>query len=188
MPWHNGGVDIPFPLANKGVPGYDKDVVSDFLASAKQAFEGAETGLTSADIRHTVFPLVRSGGVNTKAVDEALWRLEEAFADKERLEETAELGEEEYYSSVRARAQEILDRAARPAGEKFRTVSVIRPGYHRGDVDELCEGIALYFQQQNPLSVAAVRTASLRTSLGGYDEAQVDTLLNDTVSVMLAVR
>lgn len=181
-------MDIPFPLADKGVPGYDKDVVAVFLARAKEAFEGSDSSLTSADIRQTMFPLVSTGGVNTKAVDEALWRLEEAFADKERLSATAALGDEEYYASIRARAQEILDRSARPAGEKFRTVTVIRPGYHRGDVDALCDGIALYFQQQNPLSVSAVRTASLRTSLGGYDEAQVDALLNDTIAVMLAVR
>lgn len=181
-------MDIPFPLSDKGVPGYEKDVVSVFLVRAKEAFEGSDSGLTSADIRHTVFPLVNAGGVNTKAVDEALWRLEEAFADKERLDATAAIGEEEYYASIRERAQEILDRSARPAGEKFRTVAVIRPGYHRGDVDTLCDGIALYFQQQNPMSVAAVRTASVRTTLGGYDEAQVDAMLNDTIAVMLAVR
>jgi DivIVA domain-containing protein len=181
-------VDTPFPLADKGVPGYDKDQVSAFLARAKEAFEGEESTLTSADIRQTVFPLVKSGGVTTRAVDEALWRLEEAFADKERLTATAEVGEEAYFASIRERAQEILDRAARPAGEKFRTVSIIRPGYHQGDVDELCDGIARYFQQQHALSVAAVRTASMRTSLGGYDEAQVDALLHDTIAVMLAVR
>lgn len=181
-------MDTPFPLADKGVPGYDKDQVSAFLARAKEAFEGVDTSVTAADIRNTVFPLVNVGGVNTRAVDEALWRLEEAFSDKERQSATAVQGEEEYFASVRAHAQEILDRAARPAGEKFRTVSVLRPGYHRGDVDTLCDGIALYFQQQNSLSVAAVRTASLRTTLGGYDEAQVDALLNDTIAVMLAVR
>lgn len=181
-------MDIPFPLADKGVAGYDTEQVSSFLARAKEVFEGAEGSLTSADIRHTVFPLVKAGGVSTKAVDEALWRLEEAFADKERVTASADQGEEAYFASVRARAQEILDRASRPSGEKFRTVAVIRPGYHRGDTDELCESVAQYFQQQNALSVASVRTASLRTSLGGYDEIQVDALLNDTVAVMLAVR
>jgi DivIVA domain-containing protein len=186
--WHNGGVDTPFPLAEKGVPGYDKDQVSAFLARAKEVFEGSGTSLSSSDIRATVFPLVSSDGFNTRAVDEALWRLEEAFADKERLEATKEQGEEEYYRGIRERAQEILDRVARPSGEKFRGVTLIRPGYHRGDVDELCDRVALYFQQQQSLSVAAVRTASFRTALGGYDEAQVDALLDHTISVMLAVR
>lgn len=181
-------MDTPFPIADKGVPGYDKDQVTAFLERAKNVFEGSEAGLTSSDIRSTVFPLVKDAGFNTKAVDEALWRLEEAFADKERVESTAEKGEEGYFREIRERAQEILDRSSRPHGEKFRTVSLVQPGYHRGDVDSLCDDIAQYFQQQQVLSVASVRTATFRTSLAGYDERQVDALLDDTIAVMLAVR
>jgi len=55
-------------------------------------------------------------------------------------------------------------------------------------VDVLCGLIARYFQQEEPLSVAAVRKQDFRTTLGGYDEAQVDVLLDETLSVMLAVR
>ena len=181
-------MDTPFPRAEKGTPGYDPEVVTEFLDRAKRVFEGTEDGITSSDIRHKVFPLVSKDGVQTKAVDEALWRLEEAFADKERLVDTENVGEETYYAGVRERAQEILDRVARPSKAKFRTVSKIRPGYHPGDVDDLCDQIGSYFQQQEALSVTAVRRGSFRTMLGGYDEKQVDTLLDETVSVMLAVR
>jgi len=127
-------------------------------------------------------------GFNTQAVDEALWRLEEAFADKERQALIAEMGEDAYYQQVRERAQEVLDRAARPDKERFSTVSLIRPGYHAGDVDSFCGDIASYFQQQKQLLVSSVRTTTFRTALGGYDEAQVDALLDETISVMLAVR
>ena len=181
-------MDTPFPRAEKGMPGYDPEVVTEFLDRAKRVFEGTEDGITSSDIRHKVFPLVSKDGVQTKAVDEALWRLEEAFADKERLADTENVGEESYYAGVRERAQEILDRVARPSKAKFRTVSKVRPGYHPGDVDDLCDQIASYFQQHDALSVTAVRRGSFRTMLGGYDEKQVDTLLDETVSVMLAVR
>ncbi len=181
-------MDTPFPVAEKGVPGYDRERVTAFLDRAKRVFEGQEDGLSASDIRQTVFPLVSRDGFTTHVVDEALWRLEEAFADKERQALTLELGEDVYYQGVRERAQELLDRAARPDGERFRRVSKIRPGYHRGDVDDFCAEIAAYFQQQTPLSVARVRTATFRTTLGGYDESQVDSLLNETVSVMLAVR
>lgn len=186
--WQNDDVDTPFPRAEKGMPGYDPDVVTEFLDRARRVFEGEEEGIASSDIRHKVFPLVAKDGFGTKAVDEALWRLEEAFADKERLADTADQGEESYYAGVRERAQEILDRVARPSHSKFRTVSKIRPGYHPGDVDDMCDHIARYFQQQESLSVTAVRKATFRTTLGGYDEKQVDTLLDETVSVMLAVR
>lgn len=181
-------MDTPFPVAEKGVPGYDRERVTAFLERARRVFEDHEDGLTASDIRQTAFPLVSRDGFNTHVVDEALWRLEEAFADKEREALMSELGEEAYYQGVRERAQEVLDRTARPDRERFRTVSKIRPGYHSGDVDEFCADITAYFQQQNPLSVARVRTATFRTTLGGYDEAQVDSLLNETVSVMLAVR
>ena len=170
------------------MPGYDPEIVTEFLERAKRVFEGLEEGVTSSDIRSQVFPLVSKDGFATKAVDEALWRLEEAFAEKERQEQTHSVGEDTYFREIRDRAQEILDRSARPAGEKFRTVSLIRPGYHRGDVDAICDDIARYFQQEANLSVAAVRQATFRTSLGGYDEAQVDALIDETVSVMLAVR
>ncbi|MBT5575544.1 MAG: DivIVA domain-containing protein [Microbacteriaceae bacterium] len=181
-------MDAPFPRADKGMPGYDPDIVTEFLERAKRVFEGQEDGITSQDIRHKVFPLVTKDGFQTKAVDEALWRLEEAFADKERLADTETVGEETYYAGVRERAQEILDRTARPPRAKFRAVSKIRPGYHPGDVDEVCEEISRYFQQQGALSVTAVRRSTFRTLLGGYDEKQVDALLDETVSVMLAVR
>lgn len=181
-------VDHRFPLAQKGVPGYDREHVTTFLDRARAVFEGGEDGLTSQQIRATVFPLVSKEGFNTQAVDEALWRLEEAFADKERLALTQEIGEEAYYQQVRERAQEILDRAARPDRERFRTVSLIRPGYHPGDVDGFCADVASYFLQQKQLLVSVVRTATFRTAVGGYDEAQVDALLDETISVMLAVR
>jgi len=181
-------VNTPFPVADKGVQGYDPEQVTEFLERARRVFEDQESGLSAADIRQTVFRLVSKNGFTTVVVDEALWRLEEAFADKERQAATAELGEETYYQQVRERAQEVLDRVARPPRERFRVVSKIRPGYHPGDVDDMCGDIAAYFQQQTPLSVTRVRQATFRTTLGGYDEAQVDALLNETVSVMLAVR
>jgi DivIVA domain-containing protein len=52
----------------------------------------------------------------------------------------------------------------------------------------MCEQVARYFQQQEALSVTAVRRSTFRTMLGGYDEKQVDAVLDETVSVMLAVR
>jgi len=170
------------------MPGYDAAAVRDFLERARLVFEGVEHGLNASDIRAQVFPRVSKGGLATKAVDEALWRLEEAFADKERLAKIELMGEEAYYQEVRARAQEILDRVALPPKEKFRTVSFLRPGYHPDDVDEVCEKIVRYFQQEQKLSVSRVRISSFRTMLGGYDEAQVDAVLDETVSVMLAVR
>jgi DivIVA domain-containing protein len=181
-------VDSPFVRAEKGMSGYDPEIVDEFLDRARRAFEGGGDDLVSRDIRSKVFPLVSKDGYSTKSVDEALWRLEEAFADKERLAQTEIHGEEIYFNTVRERAQEILDRVARPAKQKFRHSGMLQPGYHAGDVDVMCGQISRYFQQDESLSVAAVRRQSFRTQLGGYDEKQVDFLLDETISVMLAVR
>lgn len=184
----NSRVSELFPDSPKGTPGYVKDEVTEFLERAKRVYEGSEEGVTSSDIRQKVFTLAPSGGFDTHAVDQALWRLEEAFAKRERGGATEELGEAGFYKSIRHQAQEILDRVARPAKEKFRRASPIQPGYHVADVDQFCERLVSYFQGNEALSVATVRNQKFRTQWGGYDEIQVDRVLDETVSVILAVR
>jgi len=184
----NRGVTAPFPSAQSGVPGYEPGAVDEFLDEARRVYEASEGSLTSADIRQVVFPLVGKGGYDTEAVDQALWRLEEAFAKRERDSQTKEVGETDYYESLRVQAQDLLDRVARPSKNKFRRTSPIRHGYHPADVDHFCQRLVAYFQGQEPLSVATVRNQKFRTTLGGYDEIQVDRVLDETVSVMLAVR
>ena len=185
---HNGGVSELFPDAPKGVPGYHKYEVSVFLDRAKRVYEGSENGITSSDIRQVIFTLTPKNGFETTAVDQALWRLEEAFASKERESATQTTGEASFYKNIRQQAQEILDRVARPRKEKFRQAPGIRVGYHQGDVDHFCDRLVRYFQGDEPLSVATVRNQKFRTQLGGYDEIQVDKVLDETVSVILAVR
>ncbi len=181
-------MSVPFPSSPSGIPGYDPEAVDTFLEEARRVYEAGEGDLTSSDIRQVVFPLIGKGGYETEAVDQALWRLEEAFAKREREGQTKEVGETDYYQSVRQQAQDILDRVARPSNHKFRRTALLHHGYHPADVDHFCQRLVAYFQGQEPLSVATVRNQKFRTILRGYDEAQVDQVLDETVSVMLAVR
>jgi len=185
---HNRDVSVAFPSSPSGVPGYDSGAVDAFLDEARRVYEAGEGSLTSSGIRKVVFPLVNKAGYLTDAVDQALWRLEEAFAKRERDSRTDDVGESDFYQSVRAQAQEILDRIARPTTAKFRRTKVVKHGYHPADVDHFCQRLVAYFQGQQPLSVATVRNQKFRTILGGYDEKQVDQVLDETVAVMLAVR
>jgi DivIVA domain-containing protein len=184
----NRGVSVAFPSSANGVAGYDPVAVDSFLDEARRVYEASEGTLTSSDIRKVVFPLVNKGGYETEAVDQALWRLEEAFAKRERDTRTDDVGEADYYQSVRDQAQEILDRIARPSKAKFRRAKIVQYGYHPADVDHFCQRLVAYFQGQDPLSVATVRNQKFRTILAGYDEKQVDQVLDETVAVMLAVR
>lgn len=177
-----------FSDAPKGVSGYDKAEVSEFLSRARRVYEGSESGITSSDIRQVIFTLIPRDGYDTHEVDQALWRLEEAFAARERQGATQETGEAGYYKQIRQQAQEILDRVARPEREKFRRAGRLHIGYHPADVDHFCDRLVRYFQGDEALSVATVRNQKFRTQLGGYDEIQVDRVLDETVSVILAVR
>lgn len=184
----NRSVGELFPDAPKGQAGYDKAEVQDFLDRAKRAYEGSDEGITSSDIRQKVFSTTPKEGFDPHAVDQALWRLEEAFASRERASVTEDTGEAGYYKRIRQQAQEILDRVARPRTEKFRRAKLLQPGYHPADVDIFCDRLVRYFQGQEAVSVATVRNQKFRTRLGGYEESQVDRVLDDTVSVILAVR
>lgn len=211
----NGAVTSTFPLARSGKPGYDAEEVDAFLERAREAFSapispapvspapvsvGGEGGvavahdaaatavLTSDEIRHTAFRVVGKGGYSARHVDAALERLEEAFAGREREQAIARLGAEAYYAQARATAQEILDRLARPAGKKFRRLSPLTRGYHPADVDAFAARVSAYFENGQSLPIETVRTIAFRSRYRGYDEAQVDLLLDTVIGLMLAVR
>lgn len=179
-----------FPLARSGKPGYDPAEVDAFLDRAREAFAvtDGDAGLTSDDIRHTAFRVVRRKGYSARHVDAALERLEEAFAARERDRELAAKGSDAYYAETRALAQEILDRLARPEGKKFRRVSLLARGYHPADVDAFAERITAFIQEGRALPVETVRTIAFRARYRGYSETQVDLLLDAVVRVILAVR
>jgi len=181
---------MTFPRARKGRLGYDLDEVEDFLEDARRAYttENPDVSIVTADtIRTTAFAM-RKGGYSTTHVDAALERLEDAFAARERERQIAREGDENWYASARATAQEILDRVVRPKGRKFQRVTVLTLGYSTADVDAFADRVAGYFQSGEPLTPEDVRTVAFRPQRGGYREAQVDYLLDTVTRVMLAVR
>ncbi len=187
----NGAVTSTFPRARSGKPGYDVAEVDAFLERARVAFSapaGDEASLSSDEIRHTAFRVVRKDGYSARHVDAALERLEEAFAGREREQAIARDGSEAYYADARATAQEIIDRLARPAGAKFRRVSLLTRGYRPEDVDAFAARISAYFENGQQLPVETVRTIAFRSRYRGYHETQVDLLLDTVIRLMLAVR
>ncbi|GAB3141196.1 DivIVA domain-containing protein [Marisediminicola antarctica] len=179
-----------FPRTTRSHLGYDVEQVEDFLEEARRAY-GAEAGqltiVTAASIRHTAFAM-QKGGYETGQVDAALERLEDAFASRERELRIREKGEEEWYSSARTEAQEILDRLARPDGERFDRIRSLTVGYSVQQVDEFAGRLTRYFQDGDHLTVDEVRAVSFAPQRGGYRETQVDVVLDAVIDVMLAVR
>jgi DivIVA domain-containing protein len=179
----------PFPRVRGRRFGYDIDEVEHFLATARAAYDDKRTdpGVSSADIRRTAFSMQR-GGYATAAVDAALERLEDAFAARERDRVLRRSGERAYYAEARTLAKEIIGRMERPEGHRFERTGLLAQGYRVKDVDRFAEEVRAYFEEGAPLSVEEVRAVAFRPARNGYQEGQVDLLIDGLVEVMLAVR
>ncbi|CAN5532640.1 hypothetical protein BH10ACT7_BH10ACT7_05160 [soil metagenome] len=179
-----------FPRSRKSRLGYDVDQVEDFLEEARRAYtadRGTLSVVNSETIRTTAFRM-QKGGYSTTHVDAALERLEDAFAARERKRAMAEAGDAAWYAKARTAAQAILDRLARDKGHRFSRVGPLTTGYDPKDVDAFADRLVGYFQHGKPMSVDQVRTVVFRGKKRGYNEAQVDLLLDSVIDVMLAVR
>ncbi|MEF2978781.1 DivIVA domain-containing protein [Subtercola sp. YIM 133946] len=184
-----------FPVSRKSSMGYNVDEVEKFLSDARAAYEAqndpaSATGapeIDSRSIRRASFSL-QKGGYSTTHVDAALERLEDAFSARERSRAKNDLGEEKWFTLSRDRAREIVARLERSPGHRFKRVGLLSGGYDRGDVDDFCDVIISYFRTGAALTVDDVRGAVFRPKLGGYNEAQVDMVLDAVVDVMLSVQ
>lgn len=180
-----------FPRTRRSKRGYDVDQVEEFLEDARRAYSadaGTLTVINSETIRTTAFSMQR-GGYSPVHVDSALERLEDAFASRERDRVFAEEGgDTQWYGQARSAAQVILDRLARPSGAKFKRVGPFTRAYSPRAVDAFSERLIDYFQHGKPLLVDEVRAVAFPAKRRGYNEAQVDLMLDRVVTVMLAVR
>jgi DivIVA domain-containing protein len=169
--------------------GYDKDEVDEFFDHARQAYEGRTAEqVTSADIQASTFELVR-GGYNTHEVDAALDRLEAAFIARQRAEYVAAHGQEAWMAALAERARSLYGRLGRPDGQKFASAGRGQVGYDRDDVDALCDRLTAYFDRQEPLTSAEIRSATFGRAKGGdgYAEASVDAFFARAIEVLLGV-
>lgn len=180
-----------FPRTRKSRRGYNVDQVEDFLEDARRAYSadaGTLSVVSAESIRTTAFAM-QKGGYSTTHVDAALERLEDAFASRERDRAfTPPGGDTAWYGEARSTAQVILDRLARPAGNRFARVSGLTRAYNVKQVDAFADRLVDYFQHGKPMSVDEVRLVAFTATKRGYNETQVDRLLDRVITVMLAVR
>jgi DivIVA domain-containing protein len=176
-----------FPRERRRRLGYEPTEVDRFVAAARAEFDRPTGGVRAADVRRTAFTM-RRGGYATAAVDSALERLEDAFAQRERDAAIRTGGERAYYASTRQLAKEIIGRLERPDGKRFNRVEVTRIGYSVRDVDAFAREARAFFEDGSHVPVERVRSIAFRPKRGGYNEAQVDLLIDGLVEAMLAVR
>ena len=177
----------PFPYTSGRQRGYRPEDVDEFLARARTAFEASDAvDIDANTVRTVAFPLVKRG-YQIAAVDAALGRIEDAFAARERERALSQAGARAWVGQSRQLAQEVLDRLARPKGQRFRRAGVLRFGYRVDEVDLVADKLARFLESGEHLSVDQVRGVAFRMQRRGYSEAQVDAVLDAVVEVMLAV-
>lgn len=169
--------------------GYSPQEVDEFFDHAREIFEGNRPGsMNPVDVQRTSFALVR-GGYAPDAVDAAMDRIAQAFADLEREKFIPAHGQQAWVDHLMQQAQTLYPRLSRPAGARFAPPRSGKLGYDREQVDELCEKLIGYFDQGKPLSADSVRSARFTPRRGkrAYDEGSVDAFLARAVAIILAV-
>lgn len=182
-------MNATFPAVKRTDTGYNKAQVLAFLEKARVAYDNdiaGAVGLTSSEIRQTSFA-TEKGGFSSRHVDLALERLETAFAERERAIALATTGEAAWLEKSRQRAEELTARFSRAPKHRFDRVGFFVPGYSVKDVDAFCEKVVAYLTKGEALTLAQVRHATFVSSRGGYNEVQVDAVLDALVDLMLSV-
>jgi DivIVA domain-containing protein len=181
-----------FPRVAARELGYNTSQVDQFLSRARAFYAARETNgkaVSSRDIRSAVFDAAR-GGYQAQAVDAALDRLEDAFAQRERDMLLGRKGEEAWLQQLGKTSAVLRARLHRADGERFRRPRRKRSrSYAVEDVDALCRRLLGYFEQDRALSVDVVRRAVFRPAKGrdGYEESQVDAFLDQVIELMAGI-
>lgn len=178
-----------FPLAEGREPGYRRDEVDAFLERARSSYErgSGEDAVTATEIRQTAFRLKRKGYA-ARFVDAAMDRLEEVFFERERRMRVAEIGEDAWWGETQQLLSEVRGRLARPPGRRFRRRSLFASGYRRSQVDAFLDQVNAMLHGEASLTTAEVRGVVFHSQWRGYDEDQVDALLDAVIVLMLALR
>ncbi|MCC3266456.1 DivIVA domain-containing protein [Arthrobacter gengyunqii] len=182
----------PFECVGRREYGYNTRQVDEFLAKARSYYNAespAAKAITSRDVRSMAFDPAKAG-YEPQAVDAALDRLEDVFAQRERDQLIQDKGEEAWLLQIGRTSAVLRGRLHRKPGERFRRPSKRKvPSYNVQDVDALCNELLGYFENDKPLSVDVVRRAVFREAKGpeGYEETQVDVFLDRVVELMASI-
>lgn len=174
----------PFPLNKKSVLGYQVDQVDTIVAKAREQFANPAAGLIkAAELREYEFDLAK-GGYSISAVDSALDRLEDAFAEREAKALKVSLGDFAFNDKLSKLSDLIFQRCERPKGKHFDRSGLLLKGYSRKQVDQLLARIYRHLSASQALDVNEVRRITFTTKRNGYAEHQVDAFISRTVELL----
>ncbi|MCU1633148.1 MAG: hypothetical protein JWM61_1800 [Micrococcaceae bacterium] len=182
----------PFARVGRREFGYNTRQVDRFLTKARGYYNAEDLdseAISSNEVRAMAFDPAK-GGYEPQAVDAALDRLEDVFAQRERDLLISTKGEDAWLRQIGRTAAVLRRRLHRPAGERFRRPAKEKSSsYAIEDVDRLCDELLQYLEDDVPMSVDVVRRAVFREARGadGYEENQVDVFLDRVVELMAGI-
>ncbi|MEY4996730.1 MAG: hypothetical protein RLY59_134 [Actinomycetota bacterium] len=150
---------MSFPRVKRGARGYNAEQVDAFIAQARVAYDSNIAGAVTLTSTD-----IRNTAFALATMGEAAW-----------LQQTSEL------------SAALTSRFARKPGQRFNKAKFLAQGYKVKDVDAFAERVNAFLTTGEPLSVADVRSVTFRPGRGGYDEAQVDAVLDALVELLLAL-
>ena len=191
METSEGEQHAPFPFAEGKQLGYATEPVDAFLARARATYEDPkqlDDPITSVEVRRAAFP-VKKRGYSARHVDAAMDRLEEVFFERERRARVRTEGEDAWWAETRKLLSEVRGRLERPRGRRFNRRGLLATGYRRAEVDAFLDRIAAMFaHREMTLDASEVRDVVFHSQLRGYDEDQVDALLDSVVELILSTK
>jgi len=176
---------VSFAFSKSGSkPGYVPSQVDAFLASAREQFLNPDNhSIDAAAVRSARFELVKNG-YSISAVDAAMEKLEDVFAERELEGTLASIGLAEFTALLDEGLELLKVRASRVRGKRFSRRNWPNRGYNRKQVDAFCSRISTHLNEGAELSVKEVRLAVFKTQRSGYAEYQVDAFIEKLVEVL----
>ncbi|MEY4310885.1 MAG: hypothetical protein RLZ71_811 [Actinomycetota bacterium] len=177
-------MSFSFPKSKKSAYGYEPTEVDAFIAKAREQYARSEADLlASLDLRRTEFKLVK-GGYSISAVDSAIDKLEDTFADRE----ISRLRMRGGFEALHERKMEIklalVGRLERKRGKRFKNTGLILRGYNRRQVERFLTRVEKHIESGDALSLDYVRRIIFKASRGGYAENQVDAFIDRVVELL----
>lgn len=164
--------------------GYVPSQVDSFLASARQQYLDPQSQtMDAASVRSARFELVKDG-YSISAVDTAMEKLEDIFAERELERIYNSVGHQDFVRLLDEGLELLSARTSRAKGKHFSKRKWPNRGYYRKQVDQFSSRIATHLNQGEELTVKEVRLAVFKTQRGGYAEYQVDAFIEKLVEVL----
>ncbi len=173
-----------FPTAGAKELGYEPGQVDAVINQARVQFAEPNSNIIDAkNLRTAQFDLV-ADGYQIDAVDAALDRLDDAFAQREKQRLAANLNSVDAFDEVDKIRKLIKGRVRRPNGKKLARAGLFAKGYSVRQVDQFLTRVGLRLSGKAELSISELRSVTFKPKWGGYIENQVDALIDKTVEYL----